>query len=183
MFVDSQLRFHVDHRMHESLPSRVRRRQIFVCAIAQGWIGRVLALAPPHGFLFRHFVFHRLQAGAPMRAIAKGRMARPAARTPPMHASLHFKCQRLGVTDPWFFTHRERIIQNAPQRETEIRKTSCFSTEATSCLSASDFGTLAEVLLSSFGYRWEGTSFRNVAPSHPARTTEEPLTNLRMFIK
>jgi hypothetical protein len=37
-------------------------------------------------------------------------------------------------------------------------------------------------LLSSFGYLFTGTSLQNVAPSHPARMTDEPLTKRRVFI-
>ena len=36
--------------------------------------------------------------------------------------------------------------------------------------------------LSSFGYRWDGTSLKNVAASHPARRTDERLTKRLVFI-
>jgi len=44
-------------------------------------------------------------------------------------------------------------------------------------------GAAVAVFFSSFGYRCDGTSFMNVAPSHPARMTDDPLTNLRVLIK
>ena len=40
------------------------KRQRLVRAVAERWIGAVLALAPPDGGFFCDFVFHRLQAGA-----------------------------------------------------------------------------------------------------------------------
>lgn len=65
----------------------------------------MLALAPAERRLDGNLVFHRLDAGAFMAAVAKWRMAGAAAGAPPVDAGFDFQDQRLGVTDNRFFGH------------------------------------------------------------------------------
>ena len=74
-------------------------------AIAERGVSGVFALAPPDGFLLGDFEFHRLQAGAFVRAIAERLMRGTTARTPPMRASFDFQSQRLRIANNRFFRH------------------------------------------------------------------------------
>lgn len=74
-------------------------------AIAEWRVCAVFALAPPDRFLFCDFEFHWLHTAAFVRAITKRLMGGAAAGTPPMDACFYFECERLCVTDNWFFGH------------------------------------------------------------------------------
>ena len=77
-----------------------------------------------------------------------------------------------------------RVNLHAPsdQREAETAKVS--EGFATTAGLAAGADTRSEVVgyFSSFGYRWEGTWWKKVTASQPARMTEEPLTKWRSCI-
>lgn len=99
-----------------------------------------------------------------------------------MGARLHLKHQWFAITDDRFISHTA-ILEN-PVIQCEIEADSVpgiVPLETTAFISVSGSTAVAGVL-SSFGYRWAGTSLRNVAPSHPARRIDEPLTKRLVFI-
>lgn len=100
-----------------------------------------------------------------------------------MHTCFNFECQRLGIANQRFFRHAQSSQITPRQCERESEETADFiSTAARAFAGVSRITVLAGVL-SSFGYLLAGTSLRNVAPSHPARITEEPVTKLRISIR
>jgi len=93
----------------------LRRTQLLVRAIAQRRSAGLLAQAPPHGGFLRGLEFHRLQAGAFVRAIAKRLLGSAAASTPPIGSGFDFEGKRFGITDDWFFRHAP-ILNPSGQR-------------------------------------------------------------------
>ena len=67
--------------------------------VAEGWIGRVFALAEPDLFLFRDGEFLGGKAAAFMGAVAEGLMRGEAAGTPPVVPGLEFDGDRLAGGD------------------------------------------------------------------------------------
>jgi len=65
----------------------------------------MFALAPPHGFLLGHLVFHRLEACAFVGTITERLAGGTPTGTPPISAGFHFKRQRFRVTNDCFFRH------------------------------------------------------------------------------
>ena len=87
----------------------LRLRQGLVGAVAERWLGRLFALAPPHGFFLGNFELHRLHAGSLVSSVTKRLMRGTPAGTPPMGAGLHFKGQRLGIANDRFFGHGRHL--------------------------------------------------------------------------
>ena len=88
-------------------------------AVTKRWIRAVLALAPPDGSFFRDFVFHRLEAGAFVGAIAEGLVRRAPAGAPPIGACFHFESHRFPVANDRLFGHGSISNTFFAQRETE----------------------------------------------------------------
>lgn len=78
-------------------------------AVAKGRRLGAFALTPADRNFLRRHEFHRLQARAFMRAVAKRRMSGSAAGTPKMHAGLHFEDQRLVVTGDRLLRHADYL--------------------------------------------------------------------------
>ena len=74
-------------------------------AVTNGRRVGAFALAPAHGHRRGGDELHRLKSRAFMRAIAKRRMRRAAARAPKMHAGLDFEDQRFVITGDRPFRH------------------------------------------------------------------------------
>lgn len=74
-------------------------------AVTARWIGAVLALTPPDGFLLIYLEFHRLESGALVGSIAKGRVSRTAAGTPPVGTGFDRQRERLRITNNRFLRH------------------------------------------------------------------------------
>lgn len=83
----------------------LRLRQGLVGSVAERRIGRLFALAPPHGFFLGHLEFYRLQASSLVGSVAKRLVRGTPAGTPPMGAGLDFKGQRLAIANDRFFGH------------------------------------------------------------------------------
>lgn len=75
-------------------------------AVAEWRVFRFLALAPPDGLSLQHLVFHGLQAGAFVGAVAKRWMAGSSAGAPPVNSGLDFERQ-------WFEIANDRIGRHA----------------------------------------------------------------------
>jgi hypothetical protein len=110
-------------------------RQIFMRSIAKRWRLCMLTLAPPDLLALRHLVFHRLNTGAFMRAIAKRRMARATTSTPPMHTRINFKTQRFRITNNRLFWHAAKMRNRLDQCERETTPNSFFASSVGSALS------------------------------------------------
>jgi hypothetical protein len=97
-----------------------------------------------------------------------------------MDTGIHLEGQRFSVTNHRIVCHMPVLLKGFPlQRETETGRISGLAVTVSGPAAGS--AAVAGVL-SSFGYRLAGTSLRNVAPSHPARRSDEPLTKRRVFI-
>ena len=88
-------------------------------SVAEWWIRAVLALAPPDGGFFCDFVFHRLQAGAFVGAIAEGLVRRAPAGAPPIGACFHFESHWFSVATDRLFGHGSISNTFFAQREAE----------------------------------------------------------------
>lgn len=80
-----------------------------MAAIAEGRIFRRLAEAEIQRLLFRHFKLQGLQAGAFVRAIAKGLVRAATTGAPPMGASFDFKSERFCSSGDRLFRHGHRL--------------------------------------------------------------------------
>ena len=96
-------------RLGRAARALLRGAQLLVRSIAQRRTGGLLALAPPHGGFLRGLKFHRLQAGAFVRAIAKGLLGSATASAPPIGSSLDFEGQRFVITDNRYFRHPDTL--------------------------------------------------------------------------
>jgi len=91
-----------------------------------------------------------------------------------MGPCLHFEREWLGIANDRLFCHESQWVG---------KKAAIFGSATLPACSKPLPGAITADFFSSFGYRCAGTSLKNVAPSHPARMTDEPLTNLRVLIK
>lgn len=69
----------------------------------------MLALAEPECLLFLDLDFHRLEAGAFVRAVAKWRMTGAPAGAPPMDPGIHLQCKRFGVANDRVSSHEDEF--------------------------------------------------------------------------
>lgn len=99
-----------------------------------------------------------------------------------MDAGLHLEHQWFAITEDRFISHTAILGNPAVQCEMEADSVGGFVIVETTAFTSVSGSTAVAGVLSSFGYRWAGTSLRNVAPSHPARRTDEPLTKRLVFI-
>lgn len=83
----------------------IRADEGFVRAVAQWRISGLPALAKPESFFLGNLDFHRLQAGALVRAVTERLVGGTPAGAPPIDAGIDFQGQRLGIANDWFFSH------------------------------------------------------------------------------